>query len=58
MELCAVPNPSCEAHHGMCLVQVCSGKGYYCELCGSEDVLYPFDRHASLCSVCHSIFHK
>ena len=38
--------------------QTCSSRGVVCELCGSQELLYPFDRHTSFCRHCLSCFHK
>ncbi|GIY73246.1 differentially expressed in FDCP 8 homolog [Caerostris darwini] len=38
--------------------QGCRGKGYMCELCKSEDVLFPFEPRIDMCRTCSSLFHQ
>ncbi|GBN27461.1 Differentially expressed in FDCP 8 [Araneus ventricosus] len=38
--------------------QGCQGKGYICEFCKSEDVLFPFEPRTEMCRTCSSIFHQ
>jgi hypothetical protein len=40
------------------LLQVCKGRGYLCELCGNNEVIYPFDSSAVGCIKCNSYFHR
>ncbi|XP_077864186.1 differentially expressed in FDCP 8 homolog, partial [Saccoglossus kowalevskii] len=37
--------------------QLCQAKGFICELCGTDEVLYPFDVLASMCLHCNAVFH-
>ncbi|XP_042909270.1 differentially expressed in FDCP 8 homolog [Parasteatoda tepidariorum] len=38
--------------------QGCRGKGFICELCKSEDVIFPFDPRTDICCSCSSVFHQ
>lgn len=38
--------------------EICKGKGFYCEICKSEEILFPFFNNISKCEKCKSIFHK
>ncbi|XP_033124767.1 differentially expressed in FDCP 8 homolog B-like isoform X2 [Anneissia japonica] len=38
--------------------QLCQGKGYICELCGVDEIIYPFDIIASRCRQCRAVFHR
>ncbi|CAG9134165.1 unnamed protein product [Plutella xylostella] len=46
----------CRSHITSCAL--CSGKGYLCEVCGNNEVLYPFDSGAILCNECNSMYHR
>lgn len=37
---------------------VCCGKGYICEICGNNEVLYPYEDGAVPCGKCNSIHHR
>ncbi|XP_057291424.1 uncharacterized protein LOC130614043 isoform X2 [Hydractinia symbiolongicarpus] len=37
---------------------LCQGKGFFCETCKSEEVIFPFDNHVILCKKCNSTFHR
>ncbi|XP_055708664.1 differentially expressed in FDCP 8 homolog isoform X2 [Phlebotomus papatasi] len=45
-----------ERHIRQC--QICSGKGYLCEVCGNNEVIFPFDDCSIPCRKCNSIFHR
>ncbi|XP_059615218.1 differentially expressed in FDCP 8 homolog isoform X1 [Phlebotomus argentipes] len=47
---------SFERHIRKC--QICSGKGYLCEACGNNEVIFPFDDCSVPCRKCNSIFHR
>ncbi|XP_077302151.1 differentially expressed in FDCP 8 homolog [Arctopsyche grandis] len=47
---------NCRLHITQC--QTCSGKGYLCELCGNNEIIFPFDSSAVGCSRCNSYFHR
>ena len=38
--------------------QLCQAKGYVCELCDMQEVLFPFDNHAIVCSQCSTVLHR
>ncbi|XP_026474690.1 differentially expressed in FDCP 8 homolog [Ctenocephalides felis] len=38
--------------------EICKAKGYLCELCGNNEIIYPFDSCAMPCWKCNSIFHR
>ncbi|XP_074644650.1 differentially expressed in FDCP 8 homolog isoform X2 [Tubulanus polymorphus] len=38
--------------------QLCQAKGYICELCDSDEVLFPFDAIATVCPSCSAVLHK
>lgn len=46
----------CRSHITKC--QLCSGKGYLCEVCGNNEILYPFDSGALMCDKCNSMYHR
>ncbi|XP_038068463.1 LOW QUALITY PROTEIN: differentially expressed in FDCP 8-like [Patiria miniata] len=37
---------------------LCQARGFICELCNSNEVLYPFDMIATVCSHCSAVFHR
>lgn len=38
--------------------QLCRGRGYICEICSNEEILYPFDSTAGICNKCNIVLHK
>ncbi|XP_041367334.1 uncharacterized protein LOC121381964 [Gigantopelta aegis] len=38
--------------------QLCRGRGFICELCDDNEVLFPFDSVAVVCSQCSSVMHR
>ncbi|UYV60438.1 DEF8 [Cordylochernes scorpioides] len=36
----------------------CRGKGYICEVCKSEEVIFPFQRKTASCPACSALFHQ
>ncbi|CAL1547265.1 unnamed protein product [Lymnaea stagnalis] len=38
--------------------QLCQGRGFCCELCGDEEVLFPFDNIAVVCPKCCAVSHR
>lgn len=46
----------CRSHITNCAL--CSGKGYLCEVCGNNEILYPFDSGAMRCPNCNSLYHR
>ncbi|KAG8235628.1 hypothetical protein J437_LFUL014886 [Ladona fulva] len=38
--------------------KLCYGKGYICEVCGEEPVIFPFDAAVTICQKCQSVYHK
>lgn len=45
-----------EQHIRKC--ELCSGKGYVCEICSNIEVLFPFDDGAIQCKRCTTVFHR
>lgn len=45
-----------EQHIRKC--ELCSGKGYVCEICSNIEVLFPFDDGALHCKKCTTVFHR
>lgn len=45
-----------EQHIRKCAL--CSGKGYLCEICSNEEILFPFDDGAIHCKNCRTVFHR
>lgn len=40
-------------------MQCCKGKGYFCEICNSDDVIFSFQlAEVSKCKSCKALFHK
>ncbi|CAK1593519.1 unnamed protein product [Parnassius mnemosyne] len=46
----------CRSHITSC--SLCSGKGYLCEVCSNNEILYPFDSGAIMCDKCNSMYHR
>ncbi|XP_044269605.1 differentially expressed in FDCP 8 homolog isoform X2 [Tribolium madens] len=38
--------------------EVCRGRGHLCEICSNDEVLFPFDGAAVICSECNAVLHK
>ncbi|XP_041454725.1 differentially expressed in FDCP 8 homolog [Lytechinus variegatus] len=38
--------------------QICQGKGFICEICNSDEILFPFDMIATLCANCSAVYHR
>lgn len=38
--------------------ELCQGRGFCCELCEDEEVLFPFDNTAVVCPTCSSVLHR
>lgn len=38
--------------------EVCKGRGHICEICSNEEVLFPFDPSAIICTHCNAVFHQ
>ncbi|XP_067139391.1 differentially expressed in FDCP 8 homolog isoform X2 [Centruroides vittatus] len=38
--------------------QGCRGKGFICELCKSDNIVFPFESHSTSCPKCSAVFHK
>ncbi|EDV26004.1 uncharacterized protein TRIADDRAFT_23786 [Trichoplax adhaerens] len=38
--------------------ELCAAKGFYCEICKSSELLFPFDLNAEVCEKCSSVYHK
>ncbi|OAF68343.1 Differentially expressed in FDCP 8 [Intoshia linei] len=36
---------------------LCKGKGYVCEICSSEEIIYPFGDDVTSCEKCYSLYH-
>ena len=39
-------------------LQLCQAKGYMCELCDMQEVLFPFDNIAIVCDRCSTVLHR
>ncbi|XP_033625957.1 differentially expressed in FDCP 8 homolog B-like isoform X2 [Asterias rubens] len=37
---------------------LCQARGFICELCNTDEILYPFDMIAAVCPLCSSVFHR
>ncbi|KAJ1370023.1 hypothetical protein KIN20_031656, partial [Parelaphostrongylus tenuis] len=41
--------------------EICTGNGFYCELCddsdGQDQILFPFSKNVSVCQKCFAVFH-
>lgn len=46
------------SQHIKVLCEVCKGRGHICEVCSNEEVLFPFDSNAVMCTSCNAVFHK
>lgn len=42
------------------LCDICTGKGYLCEICGNDEVIFPYDDGAIQCEKgkCAAMFHR
>lgn len=38
--------------------QTCMGKGFICEICENENIIFSFDTAIHQCSQCHAVFHN
>ncbi|XP_071480007.1 differentially expressed in FDCP 8-like [Diadema antillarum] len=38
--------------------QLCQAKGFICELCNRDEILYPFDMIATVCANCSAVYHR
>lgn len=45
-----------EQHIRKC--DLCTGRGYLCEICNNVEVLFPFDDGAVHCKVCKTVYHR
>ncbi|XP_076370748.1 differentially expressed in FDCP 8 homolog isoform X2 [Tachypleus tridentatus] len=36
----------------------CRGKGFICEVCKEDEVIFPFEDRTSSCTQCYTVFHK
>lgn len=36
----------------------CRGKGYFCEICGRSEIIFPFDNICVSCPDCYNVFHS
>lgn len=45
-----------EQHIRKC--ELCTGRGYLCEICSNNEVLFPFDDGAIHCKKCTTVFHR
>lgn len=45
-----------EQHIRKC--ELCTGKGYLCEICNNVEVLFPFDDGAIHCKNCRTVYHR
>jgi len=37
---------------------LCKAKGFICEICDNDHVIFPFEKEAAVCSQCEATFHK
>lgn len=37
---------------------ICTGKGYLCEICGNNEVIFPYDDGGVQCSDCLAMYHR
>lgn len=38
--------------------QICKGQGHICEICGNDEVIFPFEAGTVTCLVCNAVFHR
>ncbi|XP_077993669.1 differentially expressed in FDCP 8-like [Glandiceps talaboti] len=38
--------------------KLCQAKGFICELCTTDEIIYPFDVLASICPNCNAVYHR
>ncbi|KAJ7374667.1 Differentially expressed in FDCP 8 [Desmophyllum pertusum] len=38
--------------------QLCQAKGFVCEICGKDEIIFAFDPHSTQCKDCRAVFHK
>ncbi|XP_033210061.1 differentially expressed in FDCP 8 homolog isoform X2 [Belonocnema kinseyi] len=38
--------------------QLCKGRGHLCELCGNDEVIFPWDVSAISCRICSAVHHR
>ncbi|XP_014226089.1 differentially expressed in FDCP 8 homolog isoform X1 [Trichogramma pretiosum] len=37
---------------------LCKARGHHCELCGNNEIIYPWDTTALMCNVCSTVYHR
>ena len=38
--------------------EICRNKGFICEICNSNQIIFPFDTHVYVCAVCSNTYHE
>lgn len=41
----------------MYLFQICKGRGFFCELCKEQKVIFPFEENVITCPKCDTTYH-
>lgn len=37
---------------------ICIGRGHLCEICGNDEVIFPFEAATVNCTKCNAVFHR
>lgn len=37
---------------------ICKGRGHICEICGNDEVIFPFEAGTITCGSCSAVFHR
>ena len=45
-----------EGHIKQCIL--CKAKGFVCEICKQDPILFPFEKEAAVCPFCQGAFHR
>lgn len=37
---------------------ICTGKGFICEICSNREAIFPYDDGSVKCDICNAVFHR
>ncbi|XP_008211409.1 differentially expressed in FDCP 8 homolog isoform X2 [Nasonia vitripennis] len=38
--------------------RLCKARGHHCEICGNDEIIYPWDTTATMCQLCSTVYHR
>ena len=51
--------PLCSQFSDVVCTQCCKGKGFFCEVCDNDEVIFAFQlREVTKCKICKALFHS